>query len=58
VALLRNFDIFNAAGGPFTAVEKTFDNLEPNAEGKLVLAFVPVKDYASVTALEVVSEPH
>ena len=58
VALLRNFDIFNAAGGPFIAVEKTFDNLEPNAEGKLMLAFVPVKDYASVTALEVVSEPH
>jgi hypothetical protein len=39
-------------------VEKTFDNLEPNAEGKLLLAFVPVKDYASVTAWEVVSEPH
>ncbi|MGD0457068.1 MAG: malectin domain-containing carbohydrate-binding protein [Terriglobia bacterium] len=58
VALLRNFDIFNAAGGPFIAVEKTFDNLEPNAEGKLMLAFVPVKDYASVTALEVVNEPH
>jgi len=58
VVLLRNFDIFNAAGGPFIAVEKTFDNLEPNAEGKLMLAFVPVKDYASVTALEVVNEPH
>ena len=58
VALLRNFDIFNAAGGPLIAVEKTFDNLEPNAEGKLVLAFVPVKDYACVNALEVENEPY
>jgi hypothetical protein len=58
VALLRNFDVFSAARGPLIAVEKTFDNLEPNAEGKLMLTFVPVKDYASVNALEVVSEPH
>ena len=47
MALLRDFDIFNAAGGPLIAAEKTFDNLEPNAEGKLMLTFVPVKDSSS-----------
>jgi len=53
--LLRNFDIAKEAGGTVSAVEKTFHNLEPDAQGKLVLTFVPVKDYACVTALEVVS---
>jgi len=57
-ALLRNFDVAKEAGGNLTAVEKTFHNLEPDAQGKLVLTFVPVKDYACVTALEVVNEPH
>ncbi|HME00410.1 MAG TPA: malectin domain-containing carbohydrate-binding protein [Terriglobia bacterium] len=56
VALLRNFDIAKEAGAPLIAVEKTFHNLEPDAQGKLVLSFVPVKDYACVTALEVVAE--
>lgn len=56
-ALLRNFDVFKEAGGPLVALEKTFHNLEPNAEGKLLLSFVPVKDYSSVTAVEVVNEP-
>ncbi|MGD0695628.1 MAG: malectin domain-containing carbohydrate-binding protein [Terriglobia bacterium] len=57
VALLRNFDIFKEAGGPLIAVEKTFHNLEPDGEGKLLLSFVPVTDYASVSAVEVVNEP-
>jgi len=57
VALLRHFDIFKDAGGPLVAVEKTFHDLEPNGNGKLLLSFVPMKDYASVTAVEVVSEP-
>ena len=56
VALLRNFDIFKEAGGALSAVDKTFHNLEPDAEGKLMLTFVPVKDYASVNAIEVVDE--
>jgi hypothetical protein len=55
-ALLRNFDIAKDAGGSLIAVEKTFDNLEPDAQGKLVVTFVPVKDYACLTALEVVNK--
>ena len=56
VALLRNFDTFRAAGGPQRAVEKTFHGITPNAQGKIVLSFVPVENYASVNAVEVVEE--
>jgi malectin (di-glucose binding ER protein) len=51
--LLRNFDITREAGGSNRAVVKTFDNLEPNAQGKIVLEFVPVVNYAEVNAIEV-----
>jgi hypothetical protein len=55
-ALLRNFDIFKESGGTLKALDKTFHNLEPNAQGKLLLTFVPVKDYACLNALEVEDE--
>jgi len=53
IALLRNFDIFKEAGGALVARDKTFHNLEPDAQGKLNLSFVPVRDYACVNAIEV-----
>lgn len=56
VALLKNFDVYQAAGGEARAVEKTFRGLLPNAQGKLVLSFVPIRNYACVNALEVVEE--
>jgi len=34
-------------------VIRTFENLEPNAQGKIVLEFVPVANYAEVNAIEV-----
>lgn len=52
-ALLRNFDIAKEAGGANRAIVKTFDNLEPNAQGELVLEFVPVVNYACLNALEI-----
>lgn len=52
-ALLRNFDIAKDAGGANRAIVKTFDNLEPNAQGELVLEFVPVINYACLNALEI-----
>ncbi len=55
MALLRNFDILKE-GGPNRAVIKTFHGLTPNAQGKLVVSFVPVRDYATLYALEVVDE--
>ena len=51
--LLRNFDVAKEAGGPNKALVRTFDNLEPNAQGKIVLEFVPVRNYAEVNAIEV-----
>jgi hypothetical protein len=54
--LLRNFDVFRTAGGSLRAVTKTFRGLEPSAQGKLHLAFVPVKNYAMVSAIEVIDE--
>ncbi len=56
VALLRNFDIFKEAGGASRALDKTFHGLKPNAQGLLVLSFVPIENYAEVNAIEVVDE--
>jgi len=54
--LLKNFDIFREAGGPLVARDKVFHDLQPDAQGKLTLSFVPVLDYACVNALEVEAE--
>ncbi len=51
--LLRNFDVTKEAGGSNRAVVRAFENLEPNAQGKIVLEFVPVRNYAEVNAIEV-----
>ncbi len=56
LALLRNFDIYRTAGGPDRPIVKTFHGLTPNAQGKLVLSFVPVENYASLNAIEVIAE--
>jgi len=56
IALLRNFDIFRAAGGTRRAIEKSFHGITPNAQGKIVLSFVPVVNYACINAIEVVDE--
>lgn len=53
--LLRNFDMLRAAA-PRTQIVKTFDNLQPNAQGKLVLTFQPVSNYATLSAIEVADE--
>ncbi len=54
--LLPNFDIFREAGGANRAIEKSFRGLKPDAQGKLLLSFVPVQNYACVNAIEVVSD--
>jgi len=56
IALLRNFDIFKEAGGEDRPIRKVFHSLQPNAQGKLVFSFVPVKNYACINAIEVVDE--
>lgn len=54
VALLRNFEICKEADGVNRSLDKIFDGLEPNAQGVLLLDFVPLKNYAEVNAIEVV----
>ena len=54
--LLKDFDIAREAGGVSRSLNKVFHGLRPNAQGKLVLAFVPVKNYACVNAIEIVPE--
>ena len=52
VALTRNLDIAEAAGSG-RALVKTYHGLRPNAQGKLIVSFVPDVNYASVNAVEV-----
>jgi len=56
MTLLKDFNIFKEASGPLIARDKTFHNLHPDAQGKLILSFVPVVDYALVNAIEVEDE--
>jgi hypothetical protein len=54
-ALARRLDIFKEAGAGHALV-KVFHGLRPNAQGKLIVSFVPDVNYASVDALEVEQE--
>ena len=53
--ILANLNIFREAGENHPLVKK-ISGLVPNAQGKLLLEFVPVTRYATVTAIEVVPE--
>jgi hypothetical protein len=55
-ALLRHLDVLDQAGGENRALVKTFEHLEPNAQGKLILDFVPERNLATVTAIELQAE--
>lgn len=56
IALLRDFDILKEAGGDNRPVIRTFHDLQPNAQGKLLLSFIPVRNYACVQAIEITDE--
>jgi len=53
--LLHNLNLAKEAGRSHALVKK-FSGLEPNAQGKLLLEFVPSHGYATVSAIEVVPE--
>jgi hypothetical protein len=53
--LLKNFDLPREAR-PGDVVVRRFSGVEPNAQGKLLLAFVPVDGYATVTGIEVLPQ--
>ncbi|MGC1646256.1 MAG: malectin domain-containing carbohydrate-binding protein [Candidatus Sulfotelmatobacter sp.] len=53
--ILSNLNIVEEAGENRPLVRK-IRGLEPNAQGKLLLEFVPVTHYATVTAIEIIPE--
>jgi hypothetical protein len=54
-ALLKGFNLPREAGQTDVVVRR-FQGIEPNAQGKLMLNFVPVDGYATVTGIEVLAE--
>ena len=55
--LLKDFDILKETGGVGNRpVVKVFHNIPASAQGKLNLTFVPTKNYALVSAIEVSEE--
>ena len=56
VALMRNFDIYKEAGGEGRPIDRSFSAIRPAAQGKIVLAFVPIKGMACVNGIEVAED--
>ena len=56
LALARHLDITREAGGGDRALVRKFRGIEASPQGKLVLSFVPVRNYACVNAIEIVDE--
>jgi Malectin domain len=56
VAVRRGYDIFKEARGSDRALVLPIHGLEPDPQGKLTLSLMPVRNYASINALEVVDE--
>jgi len=53
--ILRDLDLIKLAGENHPLVRKV-GGLEPNAQGKLLLEFVPTRSYATVSAIEVLPQ--
>jgi hypothetical protein len=56
VAIRRGFDIFKEAHGAGRAVDVSLHGVEPDPQGKLTISLLPVRNYSSINALEVVDE--
>jgi hypothetical protein len=56
VALMRDFDIFKEAGGEGRPIDRVFSGVRPNAQGKILLTFVPTIGMACVNGIEVVED--
>ena len=54
--LLENFDIAKEAGGDNRALDKVFHGIKSDPQDKIILTFVPVKNYACVNAIEIEQE--
>jgi hypothetical protein len=56
VVLLKDFDIVREAGGEGRPIDRTFRRVRPNAQGKILLTFVPTTGMACVNGIEVVDD--
>jgi hypothetical protein len=56
LALRYNFDVFKEARGNFRGATFSAHGLEPDAQGKLNISLVPTRNYACVSAIEVLDE--
>ena len=56
VALMRSFDIMKEAGGEGRPIDRTFSAIRPNAQGKILLSFVPTMGMACVNGIEIVED--
>ena len=56
IALRRGFDVFKEAHGAGRGISWSVHGLVPDAQGKLSIALTPLRNYASVNAVEVVDE--
>jgi hypothetical protein len=56
VALLRDFDIYKEAGREGKPINRTFTGIRPNAQGKIILSFVPIKGMACVNGIEILDD--
>jgi hypothetical protein len=54
--LLKNVDLFQEAAGQNRALDKIFYHIRSNAHDKIVLTFVPIRNYACVCAIEILQE--
>lgn len=54
--LLKDFDIVREAGGEGRPIDRTFRRIRPNAQGKILLTFVPTTGMACVNGIEVVDD--
>ncbi len=55
VALIRRLDVYREAGSAHQ-LTKTFHDIEPNAQGNVLISFVPRENYAMVSAIELIDE--
>jgi hypothetical protein len=54
--LLKDLDIYKEAGGANRALLRQFRGLRPDAQGKLVFTFHPIRNYPCVNAIEILPE--
>jgi hypothetical protein len=54
-AILREVDLIKEVGAN-RPMKRRVSGLEPNAQGKLLLEFVPTRSYATVTAIEIIPQ--